>query len=508
MPDKPGSWMEKKRAKAKHAEAMKKIEEEFVGKIQEKWGDTLTGGELDANTGERGEFAEGVLKQLALIPIERARKVADKKRREISDKLSIKQIRAKLTTIGEDFRTEAKVMSDVMRAYFDKLTQYKHHGKIDAEIIARMKDKKSAVNIGKMADALILTQGGEMKGLEGLKGIRDALRFSLGVITLSDTNFKKAKEGIKEAIEKGNEQVKAFGWMAVTFMDTKHKMLFAKDYSKGLGEKGVKKFIKEASAAGALSYLEIEEVIGKGKYKSLFSKEEKKGHEALYKVQHDFAEEAKYLMSESYGANNQTGNMLTFKNVFLSVLMGGGIFSAAFSTGLGLFNGGKMGSAEQTVGAIVNVQNGLKLGTAWGAYELMKKSKEETGLANVTETPDAEKEARDDMKKKITPTWNELFELEGYKGASAFGDWSAHAFSTRKGDVLNGYLTLSNFKFWMKVQKRDDYSKIAAKIEGDEINGEKVKDEDVKILAAAFRTLKISSAGAKRTYPEATKIDA
>ena len=510
--------MEKRKIRAEHATEMDKVKEDYMGEIQEVWGDGFLGGERDTNTGPRGEFAEGLMKQLALMPIESAKKRADTKLGGLSDSLSLEDLDIKLREINEEFTGEAIVMAAMMRAYFEELTQYKHSGEIDAKILARM--KSSAVNIGKMADALILTQEGEVKGSKGLTGLRDALKFSLGVTDITQSNYIKAKDGIIEAIEKGDEQVKAFGWMAITFMDKENKMKFAKDYSKKLKSDGeIKGFIEDASRAGALSFLELEEVLGKGKYDSLFSVEKKEAHAAFYKAQYDYADEVKEFMGESYGAYNQTGSMLNFKNVFLSILLGGGVFSAVFSTGLDLFKGGKIKSAEGIVSSIVNVQNGIKVGAAYLAYELMKNNPTKVGIEDVTEVEDVKFEAAANLKNTLTPTWNKFFKSDGHKGASAFGDWSEYAFTNYKGNALDGYLTLANFKQWMKTHNvKDKYSKSMAKIkdgeEGDKkakasfIDGGKITNEEVKIFAASFRTLDIGADDAKTTYDDAlTKVD-
>lgn len=508
------SWIRKQAIKAKHAERIKEEEAKYMAKIQEKWGESFLD-EMDANTGKKGEFAEGVLKQLALLPIERARKKADESRRALSDELPEEKLREELTKITDTFNEEAAEMAATMRRYLVRLTQYKHHGKIDAEIIAKM--KRGAVSIGKIVDALVLTHGADDKKPMGK--LRTALMFSVGAIQLSGPNYTKAKEGIIHAIEKGNTEVKSFGWLAIALMDPEHKIKFAKEYAKKLNQDQKKEFIRQASTAGALNFMEIEEVLGKGRYEKLFDGDEgakeRVCHAALYKAQHDRSEEVKDLLKASCGAGTGfTSENLNFKNLILGLFVAGGTFSALFSTGLDIFKGGKFKSAEGIAGAIVNIDNGIKVATVYGAAKLMQNKDEKTHIQDEVDTPDAVAQAKQEIKTTVggNPVWDSFFKSFGHKGATAFGDWSRYAFATYKGEALEKYLNISSFRNWMKGKAQ--YSQILAQFkevkEGGKtkvrLKGGETPDNEVKKLAAAFRTLHIGSATAKTTYPDAIKV--
>ncbi|MBT7736471.1 hypothetical protein HN709_02180 [Candidatus Peregrinibacteria bacterium] len=411
--------------------------------------------------------------------------------------MTARELREALNKITQEFREEAKEMADAMREYLDEMTEKKHHGKIDAEVIARMQD--SMVSMGRMADALIFTSEKKYRNL------RVAIMYSLGAMQLNEGNWEKAKEGILDAIrQNSNEDYRNYGWLAFTFMDQGKKLEIAKAYTKGMGQEGLKRFAREASAAGALSTAEIKHVIGEDKYEKGFTAEEKQSHQVAYKGQHDFSEQAKTLLTTSYGAYNQTGSMLTLKNILLSVVAAGGIFSAGFSTILDLWKGGKIKSAEGIVGAVVNVQNGIKLGTAYAATKLM--SKNSLGAADDTaiENPDAQPEFVDNLKTTIAGNtkWHEFFVSGEHKGASLFGLWSRYALVKHKGEDPESFLKIEEFSDWLKMKKHTDAIASFEKVKGDP----RTTDEEVKTLALSFKALGIGAATAKKNYEKHTKI--
>lgn len=421
----------------------------------------------------------------------------------------------------DTFAKELEELVEILKGY--TTTMYK--GTPVEEGLAKMTGSK--MNADVLTAAL----------MQGNKNLNTAFKWVLNVKNVDKdenekaTNSEESKtitfkyltsEFEDENGKKGYEKnIAPIFWMVVTLMNPQDRAEFTQMFiEKSLGKDFEKTmdFLEKGNLMGSYSPQEMEELIEKsfGKTGFKFDAEKRKEYEFAYKLQHDFVEAGRLIMSRSHGSKNRAGEMFTFGNI----LMFAGQVAATTTIGansiLGFFHAGGFRNPKEGIKNAIMNHNNHVAGGLLIAINQLQNGEPIKNLVKGREQIEREKTMTAHENFKICMHnygWNELFATA--EGLNAFTEFTESTIM-KETKLDKGKLKMEEFVRWMKIKSnlnpelKAKYEPVLAKITFEEggykVNGYEVKDHQVERLATSFFTLGILGAESRLNYEKERKI--
>jgi hypothetical protein len=452
---------------------------------------------IDAYNTDRSNFAEAVVKEKILSPLDDVLKNWRDLRMEQSEEALFELIKRR---------------SEVIRAYVENMTP--DEMRLTIENLAKMETLGN-----KFAELLVIGTDPEKKAKYGW--VENALRYVMGLPLTGKSAASTVEDGIEQdiathllellprnpanSINTNEESNAAFSWMLLAFAKPEQKRRIMEkclkdpkleERAKDRGEdlKTTQKTLLEALCErGAISPLEMEELGGRDN----FSDQEIHDAATMWEEKYGFLERARHLAAESYGARNAANEMFTLTNIIK-------IFGYVVGTTTVVFNGiCNWKTLKKNPSAF------FKMPQVWlGAAEILtatymdsdKNLSEITASKETLATWNATK-SREALLAVISASprgWKPLLEDDNYVGLRVMAEFVSQKCTDNK-DLKEDEATVANFETFLNEQKKSNqekaqiYDRLLSQLkqikEGEK--SEEITDTRFKKLANAFIKLDI-----------------
>lgn len=487
--------------KRKSAEARKELEQE-IAKSGMRFGDGSY------------NFVKDILEDMLKIPLKDIEN-------EWEANLSAKELKTvladKTTTSIKKIDKISKILVSYIRAMIRETG-----GKLTPEVLAALRDsQKKAKNI---VD-ILLSENQDL--IEALKWALEAANGKT-VGEGKKIAFKSLAEHFKNSYE---DEMGLFSWTIVSFMNPADKKEFTEKFIKDqkLDFENAKKFMAAGNAMGVYGPEDIENTLKKNFQKGYqpLKPEEKQKYGLNYKMQNDFSETAKRIITSSYGTKNAMNEAFTLKNILMFI----GQITAALGIGINFiaasFEGGKINKPSEILKKLKNGKILYAFATLFGIQAYKKNQRMGDYLfegKNIKEDR-AQKEASKNLKDILSsnPGWKGFFEDEDYFGVKTLGNYVQEITSSKTKKPDPNRLTIPEFYNWLKNKKKSantaeqtKYDSLINRITGVGTQSQfisqkdtkykyKTNNDDFKKLANVFVLWKIGGRTYKDQYSQALK---
>lgn len=431
--------------------ASRKRKDEIFRDLSRKLGYSISDKELNLET-DRKNLYQATIKDVLITPLEYLDSLWSFKLRELEARKNMGEA-VTVATLQKEVEPLAKEMAEMIRtteAYIHEMTQHSEGKKLTPEVLSKMINGIGAKS-STVADALLLD-----KAKYG--DLIEAMKWALGMSKKIDGTEHSVAYSEDESIAALKKHLKdptigKFVWTIITFMDPEEKKIsFLADYVKS--EPDPLKVLEEGNLQGALSSVEMEEILTKsGKSSDNFTAKRAEYDAKWNAQQKTVLEQAKYMMHSSVGAKLV---LPTLKGTVMFLVSAFAVGTLTANTLVSFFYKGRFKDPAAAIKSAVTNPWSLLAGGALALKEAATTDEKPGEYVKKTDSASIEhSKANIRTLIKGEPELVKFLDLDNFAGMQAiydFGQYVRKIENDESNPLPEKYLTLEGFNNWLNTQ--------------------------------------------------------